>query len=66
MTSAKFEPERYKDEYGKRAQVMIEEKVKGHEIKAAPKAPERGGNVVDIMAALKQSLVKAEPRRDGK
>jgi non-homologous end joining protein Ku len=42
---------------------MIEEKVKGHEIKAAPKAPERGAKVVDIMAALKQSLADKESKR---
>jgi len=62
-TSAEFDPERYEDEYGKRAQAMIEEKVKGHEIKAAAKAPERGAKVVDIMAALKQSLAETESKR---
>ena len=63
MTSAEFDPERYEDEYGKRAQSMIEEKVKGHEIKATPKAPERGAKVIDIMAALKQSLAETESKR---
>ncbi len=63
MSSAEFDPERYEDEYGKRAQSMIEEKVKGHEIKAAPKAPERGAKVIDIMAALKQSLAETKSKR---
>jgi len=62
-TSAEFDPERYEDEYGKRAQAMIEEKAKGHEIKAAPKPPERGAKVIDIMAALKQSLAETESKR---
>jgi len=63
MASAEFDPERYEDEYGKRAHAMLDEKVKGHEIKAAPKAPERGAKVVDIMAALKQSLAETESKR---
>ena len=43
---------------------MIEKKVKGQEIKAAPAAPRRTGQVVDIFAALKKSLETAErPQR---
>ena len=39
---------------------MIDQKVKGQEITVAPPAPERGrGKVVDIFAALKQSLEQA-------
>lgn len=60
ISSADCDPERYKDEYGERAHAMIEEKVKGHESKAAPKAAERGTKVVD------HSRSEAKPRRDGK
>jgi len=63
MSLAEFDPQQYEDEYGKRAQAMIEEKVAGQEIKAAPKPPERGAKVVDIMAALKQSLAETDARR---
>jgi non-homologous end joining protein Ku len=43
---------------------MIEQKVKGQEVKAAPAAPRRTGQVVDIFAALKKSLETAErPQR---
>ena len=55
-------PEHYEDQYGKRVWVTMVDKVKSHEIKAAPKAPERGTKVVDIMAAL----TKAGPHREGK
>ena len=55
MSAAEFEIERYEDEYGKRAEAMIAEKVKGDEITAAPKGPERGAKGVDIMAALSRA-----------
>jgi len=42
-----------------RALAMIEQKVKGQEIKAVPTAPRRTGQVVDIFAALKKSLETA-------
>src|SRR5262245_57371339 len=41
MSSADFEPERYKDEYRERAEAMIEKKSKGQQIKAAPPTPSR-------------------------
>jgi len=59
MSSPDFEPERYADEYRERALAMIEQKVKGQEIKAVPLAPRRSGHVVDIFAALKKSLETA-------
>ena len=55
MSSPDFEPERYADEYRERALAMIDQKVKGQEVKAAPAAPRRTGQVVDIFAALKKS-----------
>jgi DNA end-binding protein Ku len=63
MSAAEFEPDRYKDDYRERAEAMIEEKVKGREIKTAPPAPPRGGKVVDIMATLKQSHAATESKR---
>ena len=66
MSATDFEPERYVDEYRERALAMIEEKVKGHEVTVAPAAPEkaRGGKVVDIFEALKESLAATRPRRE--
>ena len=63
--SGKWEPEKYHDEYRERFLAMIDQKVKGEEITVAPPAPERGrGKVVDIFAALKQSLEQAAPKRE--
>jgi DNA end-binding protein Ku len=52
MSSADFEPERYTDDYRERALAMIEQKVKGQEIKAVAPVPRRTGQVVDIFAAF--------------
>lgn len=64
MSAEEFEPEKYHDEYRERFLAMVDQKVKGQEITIAPTAPERGrGKVVDIFAALKQSLEQAAPKR---
>jgi DNA end-binding protein Ku len=63
MSSPDFEPERYADEYRGRALAMIEKKVEGQEIKAISPAPRRTSQVVDIFAALKQSLETAGQRK---
>jgi DNA end-binding protein Ku len=56
LTSEEFNPENYEDEYRIRVLAMLDEKSKGKEVTIAPPAPERGGNVVDIMEALKRSM----------
>ena len=57
LSADEFKPEKYHDQYRERFLAMIDQKVKGEEITVAPSAPERGrGKVVDIFAALKQSL----------
>lgn len=52
--SAPFEPDKYKDEYRAAMTRMIEQKVAGEEISAAPEA--KRTNVIDLMAALQASL----------
>jgi DNA end-binding protein Ku len=60
LSADEFKPEKYHDEYRERFLAMIDQKVKGEEITVAPPTPERGrGKVVDIFAALKQSLEQA-------
>ena len=58
-----FTPENYKDEVSVRMMELINKKVEGQEIIAAPEAP--AGKVIDLMEALKQSLgmSKAEERK---
>jgi DNA end-binding protein Ku len=53
----KFEPETYEDDVKKRVLGLIQKKVEGEDISVAP--PETtGGEIIDLMEALKQSLSK--------
>jgi len=56
--AAKFEPEKYKDEYQDRLKMLIEAKRQGREVAEVTKpqlAP-----VIDLMEALKKSLAQQE------
>jgi len=53
--SSPFDPEKYKDNYRDTLRRMIEAKIKGQEVVAAPAAQELAP-VIDIMEALKHSL----------
>jgi DNA end-binding protein Ku len=61
IASDQFEPEKYEDEVRKRTLELIEQKVAGQDIVAAPvEAPQ--AKVIDLMEALKASLAgKAGP-----
>jgi DNA end-binding protein Ku len=52
----KFEPETYEDDVKKRIHAQLERKIAGQEIQAAP--TETGGQIIDLMEALKASLAK--------
>ncbi len=52
--TAQFDPSKYKDDYRKSLKDLINNKIKGREIHAAPNVPEN--NVVDLMEALQASL----------
>lgn len=52
-----FEPGLYSDEYQTRLRAVIEQKINGKEVKAAPAETPTG--VIDIMEALKASLAQA-------
>jgi DNA end-binding protein Ku len=55
----KFNPGEFTDEFKARVQAAIQRKVEGKEVAlAAPPTERRGGNVVDLMQALKASLGK--------
>jgi DNA end-binding protein Ku len=68
----KFEPETYEDDVKKRVLGLIQKKVEGEEVSFAP--PEQGGGqIIDLMEALKASLGKkpgagkaAEPKASSK
>jgi DNA end-binding protein Ku len=54
IASDVFIPQKYKDEVKARMMDLIEKKVEGQEITAAPEAPQ--GKIIDLMEALKASL----------
>jgi DNA end-binding protein Ku len=60
QTSSAFDPSAYTDELRGRIQAAIDKKVEGQEISVSEAAPEAGGEVIDLMEALRASLEKTE------
>lgn len=59
-----FDPGEYEDEEKKRIEAAVDEKVAGKEITVSEEPEEGGGQVIDLMAALRASLgKKAAPAR---
>jgi DNA end-binding protein Ku len=56
--SGEFEPEKYHDEYREQMVELIDRKAAGEQIVAEPQV-EEPGKVLDLMAALEQSLARA-------
>ncbi|MHB8420435.1 MAG: non-homologous end joining protein Ku [Myxococcales bacterium] len=54
--SQDFHPEAYKDEVRERELALIQKRVEGEEISVAPTAEAPGGQIIDLMEALKASL----------
>ena len=54
IASDVFVPQKYKDEVKARMMQLIEKKIEGQEITAAPEVPQ--GKIIDLMEALKASL----------
>jgi len=64
LTEKKFDPLQFKDEYKTRLIERIRAKSKGKVFEAEEKEEEKGGEVIDIMEALRRSLEKGRaPRR---
>jgi DNA end-binding protein Ku len=53
----KFQPETYEDDVKKRVLGLIQKKVEGQDISVVP-AEQTGGQIIDLMEALKASLSK--------
>ena len=70
--SAAFHPEKSENHYQTALQALVTAKVKGKKITASPETPRAlGGNVVDLMAALRASVEgkaasKAKPAKSSK
>ncbi len=65
QATASFDPSVYRDEVRERIEVAVQKKVEGQEITLADGAPEGGGQVIDLMEALRASLERkaAAPSR---
>ncbi len=63
---ADFQPENYRNEYIERVQELIDRKVQGEEIVSQPHAEKAKGKVIDLMAALEQSLARAGKKKRSK
>lgn len=61
IAADEFQPGAYEDTVRKRTRELIEQKVQGQEIKAAPPEAPRA-QIVDLMEALKASLSAAQPK----
>lgn len=61
IATDEFHPESYEDNVRKRTRELIEKKVQGQEIQAAPPEAPRA-QIVDLMEALKASLAAAQPQ----
>ncbi len=62
LASPRFEPTRYEDDYRRAVLEAVERKVAGQEIVAPPAAEERE-TIIDLVAALKQSLAEKRGAR---
>src|SRR5205085_3543060 len=58
----KWDPEKYQDTFQENLKKLIEAKLEGHEV-AAVERPKKLAPVVDLMAALKQSLAQMEGKK---
>jgi DNA end-binding protein Ku len=63
ISSDTFDPAQYEDDVRNRIESLIEKKVQGEQIAISPSAPETGGQVIDLMEALRASLEKTTGKR---
>lgn len=63
QSSERFEPGNYTDEVRARIEAAIQRKVEGQEITTTAEQPESGGQVIDLMEALRASLEKRAPAK---
>jgi len=63
ISSKQFDPSQYEDDVRKRIEAAVQKKVEGEEIAISPSAPEGGGQVIDLMEALRASLEKTSGKR---
>ena len=57
--SGSFKPDEFENHYHTALKELVDEKLKGHKIRAPEEKGAPGGKVIDLMAALKKSIGKA-------
>ena len=62
LSTGDFEPDKYEDEYSQRVLDLVDKKAEGQKITLA-KPQARRGQVIDLMAAVKESLGKKAPKQ---
>jgi DNA end-binding protein Ku len=58
-----FDPSEYADEYAEALRALVEAKAAGREVAAPSEPAARGGDVIDLMAALEASVAEARKGR---
>jgi DNA end-binding protein Ku len=66
ISSKAFDPAQYEDDVRKRIEAAVQRKVEGQEIAISPEQPKAGGQVIDLMEALRASLEKTTGKRPAK
>lgn len=61
--SGDYDPSEYTDDYEEAVHQVVEAKLAGGEVHAAPEPQDEGGQVVDLLAALQQSVDRAKAAR---
>ena len=64
ISSETFDAKQYEDDVRKRIESLIEKKVEGEQIAISPSEPQTGGQVIDLMEALRASLQKTTGKRE--
>ena len=62
--SGKFEPEEFENHYHTALKELVDQKMKGHKIRAPKEEGAPPGKVIDLMAALRKSIGEA-PAKPG-
>jgi DNA end-binding protein Ku len=62
--TVEFDPAKYHDTFSEDVKKLIDAKAKGQKRQAPPPQPARS-NVIDIVAALQESLAQKKPRKRG-
>ncbi|RNI25191.1 Ku protein [Flexivirga caeni] len=61
--SGDYEPGDYTDDYEQAVKSVVQAKLDGHEVQPPPEPEDEGGEVLDLLAALQQSVNRAKSAR---